>query len=93
MPPITASKVRIIPYSVYRRTVCLRLELRGCKRQGEILFQQEILNRHIVREPIVSVYYDNIYQFITYVFLIVLFYLKPKDYFMNIIVCKIWIVL
>nr|CAD7195781.1 unnamed protein product [Timema douglasi] len=30
MPPMYASQVRILPYSVHRRTVCLRAELRGC---------------------------------------------------------------
>ncbi|XP_046402897.1 discoidin domain-containing receptor 2-like [Ischnura elegans] len=30
MPPVFASQLRILPYSVHRRTVCLRVELRGC---------------------------------------------------------------
>ncbi|XP_039286881.1 discoidin domain-containing receptor tyrosine kinase B [Nilaparvata lugens] len=30
MPPVFASQVRILPYSVHRRTICLRLELQGC---------------------------------------------------------------
>lgn len=35
MPAIFASKVRILPYSVHRRTVCLRLELLGCLYEGK----------------------------------------------------------
>ncbi|XP_076066528.1 discoidin domain-containing receptor 2-like isoform X2 [Oratosquilla oratoria] len=31
MPPILASKIRIIPYSVHPRVVCMRVELCGCK--------------------------------------------------------------
>ncbi|XP_026809567.1 discoidin domain-containing receptor 2-like [Rhopalosiphum maidis] len=30
LPPVYASQVRILPYSVHRRTVCLRAEIRGC---------------------------------------------------------------
>ncbi|XP_046671371.1 discoidin domain-containing receptor tyrosine kinase B-like [Homalodisca vitripennis] len=37
MPPLFASQVRIIPYSVHRRTVCLRLELRGCAHHGGVV--------------------------------------------------------
>ncbi|XP_024936412.1 discoidin domain-containing receptor 2 isoform X2 [Cephus cinctus] len=29
-PPIWASKIRFVPYSYYRRTVCMRVELYGC---------------------------------------------------------------
>lgn len=29
-PPIWASKVRFLPYSYHRRTVCMRVELYGC---------------------------------------------------------------
>lgn len=35
MPPIFANRVRILPYSVHRRTVCLRLELLGCLYEGK----------------------------------------------------------
>jgi hypothetical protein len=35
MPPVYTSKVRVLPYSVHRRTVCLRVELRGCLAEGE----------------------------------------------------------
>ncbi|XP_008200082.1 discoidin domain-containing receptor 2 isoform X1 [Tribolium castaneum] len=37
MPPVFASKVRILPYSVHRRTVCLRIELLGCPYEGGII--------------------------------------------------------
>ncbi|KAK4877698.1 hypothetical protein RN001_010204 [Aquatica leii] len=37
MPPIFASRVRILPYSVHRRTVCLRLEFLGCLNEGGVL--------------------------------------------------------
>uniref|UniRef100_A0A914XW88 F5/8 type C domain-containing protein n=1 Tax=Panagrolaimus superbus TaxID=310955 RepID=A0A914XW88_9BILA len=30
-PPIISSKIRIVPHSKERRTVCLRVELHGCK--------------------------------------------------------------
>ncbi|CAK9828903.1 Discoidin domain-containing receptor 2 [Anthophora retusa] len=31
VPPIFASQIRILPHSEHRRTVCLRIELRGCQ--------------------------------------------------------------
>ncbi|XP_069672630.1 discoidin domain-containing receptor 2-like isoform X2 [Periplaneta americana] len=37
MPHVYASKVRVLPYSVHRRTVCLRVELRGCLAEGGIV--------------------------------------------------------
>ncbi|XP_019870769.2 discoidin domain-containing receptor 2 [Aethina tumida] len=37
MPTIFASKVRILPYSIHRRTVCLRMELLGCPYTGGIV--------------------------------------------------------
>lgn len=33
-PPIVASKVRFLPYSDHVRTVCMRVELLGCKWTG-----------------------------------------------------------
>lgn len=33
-PPIIASKIRIIPYSLQTRTTCLRLEIYGCEYNG-----------------------------------------------------------
>ncbi|CAH1372606.1 discoidin domain-containing receptor 2-like [Tenebrio molitor] len=37
MPPVFASKVRILPYSVHRRTICLRIELLGCPYEGGVI--------------------------------------------------------
>ncbi|XP_071443224.1 discoidin domain-containing receptor 2-like [Hetaerina americana] len=37
MPPVFASQLRILPYSVHRRTVCLRVELRGCMVESGIV--------------------------------------------------------
>ena len=34
VPPVLASKVRIFPYSHHARTVCMRIELVGCKQGG-----------------------------------------------------------
>ncbi|VDO38513.1 unnamed protein product [Brugia timori] len=34
IPPIIASKIRIIPYSNYARTMCLRVEFYGCIYNG-----------------------------------------------------------
>jgi hypothetical protein len=36
-PPIIASKIRILPYSYYRRTVCMRIEIYGCPFRGEYI--------------------------------------------------------
>lgn len=35
LPPIFASKVRLFPHSLHRRTVCLRAELLGCMDDGK----------------------------------------------------------
>ncbi|CAG9771117.1 unnamed protein product [Ceutorhynchus assimilis] len=37
MPTIFASKIRLLPYSIHRRTVCLRMELLGCPYKGGII--------------------------------------------------------
>jgi hypothetical protein len=29
-PPIIASKIRFVPFSIYARTMCMRVELFGC---------------------------------------------------------------
>ena len=34
-PPVFANTLRLIPYSVHPRIVCLRFELHGCKDQSE----------------------------------------------------------
>lgn len=36
VPPIFASQIRILPHSEHRRTVCLRIELRGCQDTGGV---------------------------------------------------------
>ncbi|XP_076247763.1 discoidin domain-containing receptor 2 [Calliopsis andreniformis] len=36
VPPIFASQIRILPHSEHRRTVCLRIELRGCQDVGGV---------------------------------------------------------
>ncbi|XKL63912.1 hypothetical protein PGB90_006276 [Kerria lacca] len=37
MPPMYASKIRILPYSIHRRTVCIRVEIKGCPLQSGIV--------------------------------------------------------
>ncbi|XP_051161942.1 discoidin domain-containing receptor 2-like [Leptopilina boulardi] len=37
IPPIFASQIRVLPHSVHRRTVCLRMELKGCKDQSGLI--------------------------------------------------------
>nr|XP_018896259.1 PREDICTED: discoidin domain-containing receptor 2-like [Bemisia tabaci] len=45
MPAVYASQVRVLPYSVHRRTVCLRVEILGCPaKDGMVSYQ-------IPREP------------------------------------------
>ena len=39
-PPILAKRIRFIPYSKTRRTVCLRVELYGCLFQDGIVWYQ-----------------------------------------------------
>jgi len=41
--PIIASKVRILPYSLNNRTVCMRVELLGCRYRGNF-YERLILN-------------------------------------------------
>ena len=36
-PPIIAKKIRFIPYSDLPRTVCMRVEMYGCKWEGEYI--------------------------------------------------------
>ncbi|XP_063234140.1 discoidin domain-containing receptor 2-like [Bacillus rossius redtenbacheri] len=45
MPALFASRLRVLPYSVHRRTVCLRVELRGC------LFDGGVVSYQIPEEP------------------------------------------
>ncbi|XP_031826046.1 discoidin domain-containing receptor 2 isoform X1 [Nomia melanderi] len=37
IPPIFASQIRVLPHSEHRRTVCLRIELRGCQDTGGVV--------------------------------------------------------
>ncbi|XP_076170651.1 discoidin domain-containing receptor 2 isoform X2 [Ptiloglossa arizonensis] len=37
VPPIFASQIRVLPHSEHRRTVCLRIELRGCQDTGGVV--------------------------------------------------------
>ena len=34
-PPALASRIRIVPFSRHQRTVCMRIELKGCPYSGE----------------------------------------------------------
>jgi hypothetical protein len=36
-PPLLATKVRIVPFSEHVRTVCMRVELVGCRWHGKYL--------------------------------------------------------
>ncbi|XP_043286300.1 discoidin domain-containing receptor 2-like [Venturia canescens] len=36
VPPIFANEIRVLPHSIHRRTVCLRIELRGCKDESGV---------------------------------------------------------
>jgi hypothetical protein len=36
-PPVWASKIRFLPYSYHRRTVCMRVEIYGCYWNGEFI--------------------------------------------------------
>ncbi|CAG9781679.1 unnamed protein product [Diatraea saccharalis] len=40
-PPIWASRVRYIPYSAHRRTVCMRVEVYGCPWTGQSYHNHE----------------------------------------------------
>ena len=33
-PPIVARKIRIVPYSTHKRTLCMRVEIYGCVWKG-----------------------------------------------------------
>ena len=36
-PPILAKRLRFIPYSKLKRTVCLRVEIYGCRFEGMLI--------------------------------------------------------
>lgn len=42
-PPIVASQIRIVPYSTYARTMCLRVEFYGCPYNGNFHFSLFLL--------------------------------------------------
>lgn len=42
-PPIIASRVRIIPHGIYPRTVCMRVELYGCRQNGKLLLLKKCM--------------------------------------------------
>lgn len=48
MPTVYATKVRILPYSIHRRTICLRVEVKGCPAEGKQKpnYSQFLYNMH-----------------------------------------------
>lgn len=42
VPPILAKRIRFVPYSKLKKTVCLRVELYGCSFQGKQFFSPKI---------------------------------------------------
>lgn len=48
-PPIFASQVRVVPHSFHRRTVCMRMELRGCPSDSEYLMFHVALLQAVTR--------------------------------------------
>lgn len=57
-PPIVASKVRFVPQSVHSRTVCMRVEVFGCKYSNPVV-------SYTVRKPdefAENFYLDDIYD-------------------------------
>ena len=38
IPPLFATQIRVLPHSVHRRTVCLRIELKGCQDDSEYIY-------------------------------------------------------
>lgn len=49
MPTVYATKIRVLPYSVHRRTVCLRVEIKGCPAGGEFLFAREFFLLRVIK--------------------------------------------
>ncbi len=47
-PPILAKRIRFIPYSKVKRTICLRVEIYGCSFEGFLRFSKTIDSRHII---------------------------------------------
>lgn len=46
-PPVWASKIRFIPYSYHRRTVCMRVEIYGCYWNGRFWLIHRVLTCRI----------------------------------------------
>ncbi|XP_015586298.1 discoidin domain-containing receptor 2 isoform X2 [Cephus cinctus] len=55
IPPVFASQIRILPHSVHRRTVCLRIELKGCQDESGIL-------NYVIPESPVAELSDSFYD-------------------------------
>ncbi|XP_046412192.1 discoidin domain-containing receptor 2-like isoform X1 [Neodiprion fabricii] len=56
-PPIIATKIRLLPHSVHRRTVCLRIELKGCPETSGVV------SYTVPQSPVTELedtYYDGI---------------------------------
>ena len=47
-PPILAKRIRFIPYSKVKRTICLRVEIYGCSFEGFLRFSKIIDSRHLI---------------------------------------------
>jgi hypothetical protein len=45
-PPVWASRIRFVPYSYHRRTVCMRVEMYGCYWNGTLLCAAHVTVRH-----------------------------------------------
>ena len=70
-PPIIARKIRLVPYSSYQRTVCMRVELYGCTWRGVCSMQMTYLEHFLFqsfssslffqldcnRKPVVSIFH------------------------------------
>ena len=45
VPPVVTDRIRVIPYSQYQRSVCVRVEVRGC----QVHQAKEIVTKKMVR--------------------------------------------
>lgn len=62
-PPIWASKIRFIPYSSHRRTVCMRVELYGCFWSGVYFLYYQLYIPGIAYGDVYSeLNFNNIYK-------------------------------
>ncbi|XP_075229371.1 discoidin domain-containing receptor 2-like isoform X2 [Lycorma delicatula] len=61
MPPFFASQIRILPYSVHRRTVCLRVEVQGCPyNEGIVSYQLPVDQTWDPGQELSDLSYDGI---------------------------------